>query len=375
MSIALREIVQLPPLNQMKLLAGEKGLDKHVDKVGILDFEIIEGVKGHFGKGDFVLTTFTPVRDDQIAIQKTIQDLIACNVSCVAIKDVYVKSLTKETCEIADEAGLPIFIFKETIFFEDVMETIFEGVKSRGHLELIEGKIETLYKNDLNPYAVKAIASEINPYLKQYLVVHYIHIKSTVDPMVIAEKFRRSRQRLLSHSLLKFRDGLILILSYDQVPKQSHLDMAFILQMYSLEKKDCTIGKNNVLLEALDDGIKASVFAERVAEIEHETCCDYEDLGTYQLLMQQSEKWLIKFADRILKPIRLYDEKLIDTAVVYVEAKGDLQIVANELFQHKNTIRYRMQKIKSILNVVSDLDLYEQLTMAIRCEKLSKNKM
>ena len=81
MSISIYDAMQLHQLKPLKLLTGFKGLDKKIEKIGILDHEIIEGIIDNFAKGDFVLTTFTPIRDDIKKIEQCIKDLILCEIS------------------------------------------------------------------------------------------------------------------------------------------------------------------------------------------------------------------------------------------------------------------------------------------------------
>ncbi len=88
-----------------------------------------------------------------------------------------------------------------------------------------------------------------------------------------------------------------------------------------------------------------------------------------------NNKWLKSFTDNILNPIKEYDNgNLIETARIYIENSGDIIKVSEQMFQHKNTIRYRINKIKTLLNSISDKDFYEQLSIAIKCEKIIKNK-
>jgi len=74
-------------------------------------------------------------------------------------------------------------------------------------------------------------------------------------------------------------------------------------------------------------------------------------------------------------PVKNYDEKynmeLFDTAVKYIENDGKINETANALFLHKNTIRYRIKKIKELLNMEDyEGKFYEQLSIAIKLHKI-----
>ena len=48
---------------------------------------------------------------------------------------------------------------------------------------------------------------------------------------------------------------------------------------------------------------------------------------------------------------------LIDTLLAFVHYGGNIEMTANALFQHKNTIRYRMNKISTLLKAENDIAL------------------
>ena len=78
-----------------------------------------------------------------------------------------------------------------------------------------------------------------------------------------------------------------------------------------------------------------------------------------------------RYAKDILKTTEDYDiennSHLLNTLQVYIETNCDLTATAEKLSQHKNTIRYRLNKIKDLtgLDYKNFTDL-EQLSLALR---------
>ena len=59
-------------------------------------------------------------------------------------------------------------------------------------------------------------------------------------------------------------------------------------------------------------------------------------------------------------------ENLYETARAFVLADGDLEQAAEKLFCHKNTIRYRIDKIHKLLDPVSSNQaFYDSLRIAV----------
>ncbi len=94
----------------------------------------------------------------------------------------------------------------------------------------------------------------------------------------------------------------------------------------------------------------------------------YEDLGIYPLLLRGSTgaDELRTFSERILAPLRAYDEKhqteLIRTLRLYFEVGQNVKTAAAELSVHRHTVFYRLRQIAEISG--HDLDsAHDQLTL------------
>ena len=94
----------------------------------------------------------------------------------------------------------------------------------------------------------------------------------------------------------------------------------------------------------------------------------YEDLGFYPLLMRgnAAPSELRGFAERVLAPLRSYDEKhqteLIRTLRLYFEVGQNVKTAAAELSVHRHTVFYRLRQIAEISG--HDLDsAHDQLTL------------
>ncbi len=64
---------------------------------------------------------------------------------------------------------------------------------------------------------------------------------------------------------------------------------------------------------------------------------------------------------------------LYETAISYVCKNGQLKDTASDLFQHINTIRYRINKMKSLLHYKdSDYVFYADISLAVRIHLLQQ---
>ncbi|MBN2795817.1 MAG: PucR family transcriptional regulator [Clostridia bacterium] len=383
MSITVREAMQLNQFKHIHLVAGEKGLESLIERIGILDYEIVEGIKGAFFKGDFVLTTFTAARNNLELLKSSIEDLIDCGISALAIKTIYYKELPLSIIELANKKGLPIFMFDDRLFFEYIIEDLVDAMHARSHMDLLSSKIEILFKSELKRNLVGEIAKEINRNFLNHHVTIFIREKQYRNDeslMKLCERYQRSRYRSIHQSLIKYVDGMILILSYDNLSMQSvELDFNFILQQLgiSLEQYWIGISETKSSLNELDMAIKESVYATYACEHLKQDRAEYKAIGIYKILLPyQRDFWLNHFIKTTLDPIYLYDQgKLMETARVYIETGGDIKRTSEILFQHINTIRYRINKIQALMDEKNQGSFYEQLSLAIKAEKITMKNL
>ena len=80
----------------------------------------------------------------------------------------------------------------------------------------------------------------------------------------------------------------------------------------------------------------------------------FDRMGLYRLLYMVDDSRLLKeMAEEPLKPLLEYDRKhnanYVDTLELYLKHNGSIHAVSEEMFTHRNTVIYRMNKIKELL--------------------------
>lgn len=379
MSLSVIEATQIGKLKNLHLVAGKRGLNRIIETIGILDHEILDVIHGKFGSGDFVLTTFTAARNNESLLISSIKKLIACNVTGLAIKKVFYQMLPNEIISYANRHDFPIFMYDDSIFTEDIISDLSFGIKSRSNIELMSSKIDILFKNDLKKVVTEQLAIEINPYFYQNHIVIYLKEKLYVSDdkiLRIIERYNKSRVKSSHHSLIKYNEGVVIILTYKKISESEvHLDLNHIVEQYDIDTDKFVIGKSSIgyNLFLISQSIKESIYAAHTAEVITKDMIEYKDIGIYKFLLpHKTDHWIRSFTRDILTPICNYDDgKLRQTAEVYIENKGDILKTATQMFQHKNTIRYRIKIMQTLTAIDNISDFYEQLSIAIKFEKLT----
>ncbi len=105
----------------------------------------------------------------------------------------------------------------------------------------------------------------------------------------------------------------------------------------------------------------------------------YNNLGLYAFLSQiKNDKFLDNYKNSKLKVLedadKIQDGCLCDTLEAYLDNNCNANATAEALFIHRNTMRYRMDKIKKILGTdLTDVSSFLELKLAFAIKKYRDN--
>ncbi|MBU3174919.1 PucR family transcriptional regulator [Clostridium estertheticum] len=338
--------------------------------------------KGQFLKDQFVITSLLFAKNNTELILKALRYLVGDEVSGLAIKNIYFNDLPQEIINFANENAFPIFIFDNSIFFEDIITEIMDRIKFTQNYELMETKIGIIVKKNISGDMIKEISLGINNLFKEAFFIVYCKEKKYVgdDRLIsVLERLKFNRNIKSDTSILKYKNGILIICTYDVI-KEGNLknNINNFIDFSGLNRSSYYIGISNqhTTLEEMGKGVNESIFASTVSETANESLYFYKDTGIYKILLPYaSETWMKSYYIEIIRPLKEYDKKyqteIFDTAVKYIENDGVKKATAADLFIHENTVRYRIKKIKQILDMEKlEGSFYEQISIAIKLYKL-----
>ncbi len=95
--------------------------------------------------------------------------------------------------------------------------------------------------------------------------------------------------------------------------------------------------------------------AVNVGEAESRALLAFEDTGSYRLLlpaMSEDPRELERFYAETIEPLAAYDDQyeteLVATVEAYLDNDGNVAATAKQLFTHRHTIRYRLERVKEL---------------------------
>jgi DNA-binding PucR family transcriptional regulator len=118
--------------------------------------------------------------------------------------------------------------------------------------------------------------------------------------------------------------------------------------------------------------------AVNVGEAEGRTILAFEDTGAYRLLlpaMSEDPGELESFYAETIQPLADYDEQyeteLVTTVEAYLDNDGNVAATAKQLFTHRHTIRYRLERVRELCgHDVSSTEGREKLGLGLKAMRV-----
>ena len=122
--LTIRQLRQLPLLDESTLVAGERGLDRELLWAAVVD---IPQADDWVRADELLLTTFYGLRDDVEGQVRLVRQLIEKRVAgMIVATGAYVMSTPEAVRCVADEAGFPILEMPWHVAFEDIVRVVSE---------------------------------------------------------------------------------------------------------------------------------------------------------------------------------------------------------------------------------------------------------
>lgn len=141
-----------------------------------------------------------------------------------------------------------------------------------------------------------------------------------------------------------------------------------------------TIGHSRCAADPVDlyrSGNEARL-AVNVGEAEGRALLAFEDTGAYRLLlpaMSEDPGELERFYAETIEPLSAYDEQyeteLVATLEAYLDNDGSVAATAKQLFTHRHTIRYRLERVRELCgHDVSATEGREKLGLGLKAMRV-----
>lgn len=366
--IRVREVLSLEPFREFTLQAGEAGLDREITNVTMLDYETDARDYSDFRAGDFILSSLYFAKNDESLILEAFRALAVKGISGFAVKTVYYFTLPEALRRMADAAGIPIFTF-QTTYMEDIIIAVNELMKERDLQNVHARLLDQLLASPKSEEEIAPLAHRLDSKLRPWCAAAFALPREGQPPPPIpsrhAARWVSMEERGQRYSLFSYQGGALLLLSCNHPPEEVGAGMALRAKLHELRWGDdrCHIGLSQAVNtpRQLDLCVEQSLLAARMAFVRKQPVLTYSSLGALQYLLPLlHSRTALSAAGRQAALLQAYDAEnssaLWETLCAYVNLSGDFNRIAKALFQHPNTVRYRIRKVCHLWGDPPDFD-------------------
>jgi hypothetical protein len=336
---------------KIKLHCGESGMRNFTSWVYLAeDIQNISFLKG----GELIITTGL-FSQSGVTLYEFIRSLAISNCSGILINEgqyLHPADITPEIVSFCDVNKIPLLSMPWEIHLVDIMQDLCSlYLRDKQTDDRINVAFQSAIYQEQIPESILRVLNQYGfstqtPY--SVLVIRNLDSISRITSPL-------NRYGLKYHL---FQHDNLHVLIYDSAQKQISLEELIEVICYC---DSITVGISDAthLLKEIGVAYKHAQFSLAVAEHWKRTSACFGELGVYQLLFYAPDiAFLQAQYQRQLGNLEKYDlehnSDYIHTLKVYLESDCDLLETAARMHTHRNTVVYRIRKIKEIL--CSDLN-------------------
>lgn len=381
MSITCNDIMKLKIFNNITLIAGNNGLDKAITWPYVGQTPSVSDWV-HGGELLFI----TGIAHNEAVLPDLLNECIEKKLSglVILVGSSYIKKIPQSIIDTANENNFPVFSMPWNLKLIDVTREITnliiyhqieqkKIIQNLGYLlfapfaeiqeALNNNSLNSLKLDKYNFVSIFAL-SQIAPITSQYSVEEKLQQN-------IAQIFRI--KNIKNYTMISGNSVIVLITENNKQKIAKHysaLENARELLSDMCADKKLLLASGSIYEnfadirtsynEALSTLKILQQFSDRLSAA-------YQNLGIYRLFLQlQDNKEFNNYYKAQLSPLLDYDSKnsseLLNTLQCYLLTQNNISKTAQQLYIHRNTLLYRINKIQSLLD--------KDLTNAHTCMEL-----
>lgn len=375
--VTIHEILTLKNFCNFRLIAGANGLDRKVNRGGFIDHESEEELANSNIKNEMIFSNLPMIKNHPEKIVKIVEALILSKTACFVIKTTLFKEVPKEAIAFANKHNYPIFLFDD-IYIDTLILDIDELINHSKNMKKKIEIVEKLEKGGVSPSETRSLAYEVNKTFfdsKYFMVALIKNDEANIENMNI-----KTTQKILGDrsSVIDMEDNVMVIIS----SLNKNINRKVILNNLGIKIEEAHIGISNISnnIEMLGQLIGESKIALKYSIFKNEGHKSIEELGLYKLLIPimdipATKAYYREIVDKIIEYDEVYQSDLFKTVKEYIKCDGNIKKASELLYQHENTVRYRIKKVKQIINLGDFHGMeYETLALAIHLYKLDESR-
>lgn len=358
-------------LYQMKLLAGQKGLNNLVEWVHIIENDEVS----RFLHGNEVVLTSGILNKSEGWLLEYTKRLYNAGTSAFVVNiGPYTKSIPDEVIKYCNDVEMPLYTIPwETRMVDITRDICYRIIQS----EEVEISIATTIKNiifKIGDLETHILQMERYGYLRDsnfcFIVMSYENEKDSHEELnmnkikMYSERIARSIHELyISFPYNEY--WVLLLVNYGNYDINNFVNTFFKNWNQSSGKVHMGISENKAGIKIQAENFSNAFTAMTMARKKDKEVVFYDKLDIYKLLLNTKDKDILKeYYENTLGKLEKYDQEnntdLVSFLYMYLKNNGSQSLVAEKQYIHRNTVNNQLKKIEKITGY-NPLDLDEKL--------------
>lgn len=376
--IRMKELFRLQNLKGLRLIAGQEGLERTLTAAVLLEYDSSRMALPDFYRGDLVVTTLAYARGDSLLVANSLLALMNQGIAGLLVKTAYFDELPPVVIATANRMGTPLFLFDET-YIEEVIVAVTDLIRGKRHFAGYEPELDALMRGGLTGEQIKERVQRIDPTGEGAYRLCALYPKERMAALEEKLYALLTQDEALAQRCvcMAWRRLLMVLLHEDDGDEDGCAAFSALLARAGVDMSVLSAGVSARRAEqaAFGEALGEAVYAARAARLTGKAMLDAQEMGLYAYLFPMSENpFVCSHCRQQIQRIREYDSQnhtsLEQTARVYVQEKMEISATAKALFQHPNTVRYRLTKIQKLMGTEDDALFAAMLSLTVNLARI-----
>ncbi|MDO4619084.1 MAG: PucR family transcriptional regulator ligand-binding domain-containing protein [Lachnospiraceae bacterium] len=362
---------------RMKLIAGRQGWSNSISWLLMLeDFTIIHNFRGK----ELAVTTGLGFQSEE-AFMMLLEQLTSAHAAGLIVNvGRYINDFSEEVLAFCDEHDFPLLTVPWDVYLADMIKDLSIRVFLQGTTdeEISKALIQAIDSPEEQGRYMKVLLPYFDVDGTFQAVVLYkegLDSMDTVERKRIAYRLQINMTNLTHNAHFFYYDSVfVVVINAVETDTVRKIIKGFEKNLRKrMPRSGFVIGIGSQVTDIthLRSTYKRARAAALRAVSEQSGMVEFDQMGIFRLLYSVEDRALLsQMSDELLAPLLEYDQKhdsdYVKTLDSYLRNDGSIQAVSEDLFIHRNTISYRMTKIRSLLN--SELDTpMEKMPYQLAC--------
>ena len=374
--ITVADILELSVLQNARIVAGARGLNREVNSVNVCDNPpSASDLEIDFQENDIYLSFLYFAKEDLSYLDMVFKRLSEHHAAALIVFDEYFQDLPPQYAALFDEAQIPVIFTDFHTPYSAVITSIIEFRMYAEQRKNLEDKIASLIGKRISQREKMEIVAELNPnFDKNALVLFAIDRKNPQAPVSSILNLCNAVNQDTRAFATEYRKGILVILTYSDSRlsevEESHKRYIALIHQHL---PNAIVGVSDLRpLQTLGTIIAQSYTALTSGRAAAGETVYYKNIGISRILIAlydtpALEQFYTDMTEPILKSDAENKGQLFDTLLCFARLNMDYKKTAAAMYVHENTVRYRINKIKELIPYgTTEVDFQDTLSITYK---------